>query len=116
MTFKRWIENILYKRVRHSHDQILNNQIRKGAEKYPDPLPGTWTARQLIRHAKEENVDQFVYLEATEIVVEQMEMEIDVLKDQLAAATQRAEKAEKELKDILIAAERERVKWANLGR
>lgn len=110
--FLRWAGNILYARVRKSHDEILDNQIRKGAEKYPDPLPGQWTAKQLIRHGKEENIDQFVYYEALEMVVERMENDIEVLTAERDDATRRI----KELEDLLVAAEKERRKWANMGR
>jgi predicted transcriptional regulator len=113
---ERWLGNVLYKRVKASQAEILHNQIVKGAEKYSDPLPGKWTAKQLIRHGKEENIDQFVYYEALEIVVEQMESTITDLNARLFEATQRAENAEKKLADQYVIADRERRKWANFGR
>jgi hypothetical protein len=114
--FERWLDNILYKRVRKSHADILHNQIVKGAEKYSNPLPGAWTAKQLIRHGKEENVDQFVYYEALEMVVERMEKQINLLTEALEDAENRAELAEKERDDILVTMDRERRKLANAGR
>jgi exonuclease VII small subunit len=103
----------------------LTDQIIKGAEKYTDPLPGNWTAKQLIRHGKEENVDQFVYYEALEMVVERMENRLAELehietyyeqeKEARKAAENRANLAEKQLKDISVMADRERRKWANRG-
>jgi hypothetical protein len=120
MTFnpniKRWLENILYKRAVKSWTEIKDNQIKKGSEKYRDPLPGDWTAKQLIRHAKEENVDQFIYLEALEMKVEALEAELADQKRARVEADNRAKKAEKDRQDILVMMDRERRKWANMGR
>lgn len=42
---------------------VRKEQINKGAEKYPEPFnPHSWTARQLLRHAMQENVDQAHYI------------------------------------------------------
>lgn len=122
----RWAGNILYTRVRKSHDEILDNQIRKGAEKYADPLPGNWTAKQLIRHGKEENIDQFVYYEALEMVVERMESRLSELeaieiyyeheKERAKKAEERAATLEKELSEVLVTIDKERRKLANMNR
>lgn len=120
MTFnpniKRWLENVLYKRAVKSWTVIKDNQIRKGSEKYRDPLPGDWTAVELVHHAKEENVDQFIYLEALEMKVESLMAELNDERRKRQDAEERAQQAEKEHQDILVTAERELRKWANMGR
>jgi len=52
-----------YKNARSKWLTVQNNQINKGAEKYPNPFePADWTIEQLGNHAIEENVDQLHYI------------------------------------------------------
>lgn len=42
---------------------IRDGQIKKGAEKYPEPFnPDSWSVEELAVHAMQENVDQAVYI------------------------------------------------------
>jgi len=52
-----------YKLARSKWLTVQNNQIQKGAEKYPTPFdPGEWTSEELVNHGLEENIDQFHYI------------------------------------------------------
>lgn len=52
-----------YKTARSKWLTVQNNQIDKGAEKYPNPFePSDWTTEDLVNHALEENVDQLHYI------------------------------------------------------
>jgi alpha-L-fucosidase len=106
---KRWMESILYKRAELSWNDIKTAQLKKGAAKYENPLPGEWKARELIRHAKEENVDQFIYLEAAEMVIEELEMQLE--EERLLRV-----QAERELEQLRKQVDRERRKWFCFGR
>lgn len=55
----------IYRSARKAWVEIHQKQVRKGFEKYPEPLnPDSWTEEELIIHAMEENIDQFHYLTA----------------------------------------------------
>ena len=55
----------VYAEARKRWQEIHQQQICKGNQKYGTPLnPEDWTTEELILHAMQENVDQFHYLTA----------------------------------------------------
>lgn len=51
-----------YQGARAYWEVMQREQIDKGAGKYPEPLnPFSWSGRQLVEHAFQENVDQAHY-------------------------------------------------------
>jgi predicted nucleic acid-binding Zn-ribbon protein len=117
MTSNKFHDHPFYVKAKQIWEAVRIRQIDKGAEKYPEPLnPKSWTARQLLDHGIMENVDQLHYFVALYEKVDEMEATITRLEAELKEATHRANKAEKERQDTLVMADRERRKWANLGR
>lgn len=52
-----------YKKVDQITDEVKEMQIRKGAEKYPEPFtPSSWTGKELAIHALQELRDGQVYV------------------------------------------------------
>lgn len=52
-----------YERARKAWENVQTEQIMKGMEKYPEPFnPRSWTPKELVRHALQENVDQAHYI------------------------------------------------------
>lgn len=67
----------LYKAANFAWQRTQIQQIVKGAEKYPEPLnPASWTAKQLVEHALQENVDQVHYLVSLGEKVEELESKL----------------------------------------
>jgi hypothetical protein len=107
----------LYKRAKEIWERIRFRQIKKASEKYPEPLNHrSWSAIQLVEHGIMENVDQLHYYICLLEKIEDMESRIADLTSRSEKAEKRAEEAEKKCRDILAMGERERRKWANLGR
>lgn len=72
----------LYKAANFAWQRTQIQQIVKGAEKYPEPLnPDSWTAKQLVEHALQENVDQVHYLVSLGEKVEELEKLADKYKE-----------------------------------
>lgn len=72
---KEHLENWLYREARDVTENIRIEQIIKGAEKYEVPLgDADWTAKGLINHALQENIDQNHYLTMLVFKVHQMEL------------------------------------------
>lgn len=60
---KQHMEHTFYKEAHQIWQDIQQEQIRKGAEKYPLPFnPDNWTENELLQHAMQENVDQVHYM------------------------------------------------------
>ncbi|WP_068672302.1 hypothetical protein [Oceanobacillus sp. Castelsardo] len=52
-----------YKKVDKITDEVKETQIKKGAEKYPEPFtPSSWTGKELAIHALQELRDGQVYV------------------------------------------------------
>ncbi|MBG9783568.1 hypothetical protein [Shouchella lehensis] len=63
MDLKQHMEHIFYKEAHQIWQSVQQEQIRKGAEKYPLPFnPDNWTEKDLLQHAMQENVDQVHYM------------------------------------------------------
>jgi hypothetical protein len=117
MTSKNFYDHPLYVRAKEMWENIRLRQIQKGAEKYPEPLnPASWSVVDLIEHGIMENVDQLHYYIALLEKVEMIQAELATEKRKREDAENRAQRAEKQLADILVTAERERRKWAYYGR
>lgn len=55
----------LYKEATNYWLETQAGQINKGAAKYPEPLnPSSWSFKELLDHAMQENVDQVHYITA----------------------------------------------------
>lgn len=56
------LKHPFYDEANEYREMVRNEQILKGAEKYPEPFnPFSWTPEQLIQHFMQENVDQSHY-------------------------------------------------------
>jgi hypothetical protein len=79
------LEHPFYSEANKYREQERIGQIVKGSEKYKEPFdPTSWTAKELLSHAMQENVDQGHYIYGLYTKIEALEME-------LAQAKQEAE-------------------------
>lgn len=63
MTLQEHLSHPFYRDSENYRHDIRNQQIEKGARKYPEPFtPSSWTNKQLADHAMQENVDQSHYI------------------------------------------------------
>jgi antitoxin component HigA of HigAB toxin-antitoxin module len=70
-----------YKRAAEYREGERIGQIIKGAHKYPEPFnPFSWSPRQLLQHAMQENVDQGHYIYGLYEWLEKLGKEYDILK------------------------------------
>jgi hypothetical protein len=70
-----------YSRVHTSFTQTQQEQIKKGAEKYPEPFnPHSWTPKELLQHGLQEAVDLTTYLVGLYELLESQEKEIERLR------------------------------------
>lgn len=68
------LEHPFYKDANVYREDIRKEQILKGAHKYPEPFnPNSWTAKELLQHAMQENVDQAHYIFGLFEKVEEMQ-------------------------------------------
>ena len=78
----RHLDHPFYKEARECWQITQNGQIRKGAEKYPEPFnPANWTIYELMEHAMQENVDQAHYIYGMYTKMYEMEQEIQELRE-----------------------------------
>ena len=76
------LDHPFYSEAREYWQSVQEGQIHKGAEKYPEPFnPSNWTARQLLEHAMQENVDQAHYIYGMYTKMYEMEQEIQELRE-----------------------------------
>ena len=77
----RHLEHPFYREARECWQFAQQGQIRKGSEKYPEPFtPSSWTVRELLDHAMQENVDQAHYIYGMYQKVQEMEKELAELR------------------------------------
>lgn len=80
--YSKYYANPVYREARDDWMIVQEEQIRKGAEKYPEPLnPASWTGEQLVRHGMQEVVDLTHYLTAMKFKFQEMERDIRYLYD-----------------------------------
>lgn len=78
---KRHLDHPFYKEAHECWHLTQNGQIRKGAEKYPEPFnPANWTIYELMEHAMQENVDQAHYIYGMYTKMYEMEKELQELR------------------------------------
>ena len=77
----RHLDHPFYREARECWQFAQQGQIRKGSEKYPEPFtPSSWTVRELLDHAMQENVDQAHYIYGMYQKVQEMEKELAELR------------------------------------
>lgn len=63
---KKQLEHLrhpFYREADKYREEVRRGQILKGAEKYPKPFSSDdWTAKELLLHAMQENIDQAHYI------------------------------------------------------
>lgn len=75
------LEHPFYKDAQDYREQERVGQIVKGSEKYPEPFnPLSWTPKQLLQHAMQENIDQGHYQYGLYVWINKLEHELDELK------------------------------------
>lgn len=85
----------LYEDARLFWQQTQAEQIRKGAEKYSEPLnPRSWSAHELVVHAMQENVDQAHYLTALDKLTKEMRKQIEYMGNLIQQAAEAFERIE----------------------
>lgn len=73
-----------YDKAREMWQETQNEQILKGLKKYPEPFnPHSWTPKELLKHAMQENVDQAHYLVGLYEQLEEQEKEINRLQAEI---------------------------------
>lgn len=61
--YEKHLNHPFYEKAEIVRQTVRLGQIKKGAEKYPEPFnPDSWTAQELLEHAMQENVDQAHYM------------------------------------------------------
>lgn len=71
---KRHLNHDFYRNANVYREGVRKGQILKGADKYPEPFnPKSWTPRELLEHAMQENVDQGHYIFGLYEKLEEME-------------------------------------------
>lgn len=80
MLDKKLLEHLyhpFYKKVDEITNHVRLTQIKKGAEKYPEPFtPSNWTGKELSIHALQELRDAQVYVVGLYERVEELEREL----------------------------------------
>jgi len=72
-----------YKKVDQITDEVKEMQIRKGAEKYPEPFtPSSWTGKKLAIHALQELRDGQVYVVGLLERIEELEEALEFYADE----------------------------------
>lgn len=60
---ERHLNHPFYSEANQYRETVRREQVLKGAAKYPEPFnPASWTAKELLAHAMQENVDQAHYI------------------------------------------------------
>lgn len=78
--YQRHHNNPVYVEAREQFLATQQQQINKGAEKYPEPLnPASWSVKELAQHAFEEAADLTHYIKALEIKALRYVYDLDVL-------------------------------------
>lgn len=74
---RQHLEHPFYKDANVYREEVRKEQIIKGAHKYPEPFnPNSWTAKELLQHAMQENVDQAHYIFGLFEKIEEMQTQI----------------------------------------
>lgn len=80
---KRHLEHPFYKEAADYREKIRQGQIVKGSDKYPEPFnSASWTTKQLLEHAMQENVDQGHYIYGLFEHVQAIEHDLGVAKNE----------------------------------
>lgn len=75
---RRHLEHPFYGDANKYREDVRREQILKGAAKYPEPFnPKSWTAKELLQHAMQENVDQAHYIFGLYEKISEIEAESD---------------------------------------
>jgi hypothetical protein len=78
---ERFLNHPFYKEVDEFCEEVKQQQILKGAEKYDEPFtPDSWTNDELADHGMQENRDQAVYITGMRDRMRKQEAEINKLK------------------------------------
>lgn len=77
------IHHPFYKKVDKLVEDVRMTQLRKGAEKYPEPFtPSNWTGKELAIHALQELRDAQVYVVGMLERIEELEHENELLRSE----------------------------------
>lgn len=75
---KKHLNHPFYEDANSYRESVRLDQILKGAEKYPEPFnPKSWTSKQLVEHAMQENVDQAHYIYGLFTRIVELEQALD---------------------------------------
>lgn len=86
------MNHAFYEDVKRFWNEVRQGQIKKGAEKYPEPFnPDSWSCDELANHAMQENVDQAVYITGMRDRMRKQEKEIEWLRQELQTVQTEAE-------------------------
>lgn len=79
---EKHLNHPFYAECNQYRETVRREQVLKGAHKYPEPFnPFSWSPKQLLQHAMQENVDQGHYIYGLYEWLEKMEKEIEHLKN-----------------------------------
>jgi hypothetical protein len=93
------LESHFYTEANQYRERERIGQIVKGAEKYPEPFnPASWTAKELLQHAMQENIDQGHYIYGLFEKIEAMEQELEKYKNRCKDYEIKINKYDQELK------------------
>ncbi|WP_096199495.1 hypothetical protein [Bacillus sp. FJAT-45350] len=75
---QRHLSHPFYKNVQTYRESVRIGQIKKGAEKYPEPFTtSSWSNDEIVEHAMQENVDQAHYIYACKERMDELQKRIN---------------------------------------
>lgn len=78
-SIEKQLNNPFYKKVEKIRNEVKMQQLEKAVDKYPEPFnPRSWTGRQLVEHALQENYDQLNYIVG---LYDRIEMQDELITD-----------------------------------
>lgn len=79
-SLQKQLDHPFYKRVDDFRDEVKQETLLKASEKYPEPFnPGSWSIKQLGKHAMSENYDQGNYIVGLMDVAEKLKVYAETL-------------------------------------
>jgi hypothetical protein len=79
---EKHLNHPFYAEANQYRETVRREQVLKGAHKYPEPFnPFSWSPKELLQHAMQENVDQGHYEYGLYLWIERMEKERDDWKE-----------------------------------
>jgi|GEM_PF-5109668 len=77
---EKHLNHPFYQKANNYREEVRIGQIKKGSEKYLEPFnPKSWTAKELLEHAMQENVDQAHYIYGLYEKIEEYQKQLEMI-------------------------------------